>query len=338
MSAPGLYADVHRSFAAALAHDDPATARRNLLDAGWLDALEADEAMAVAIVFRVQGARPCHAGVLDDVMIKRLAPSWPVFDQEVAVTYPIAGRGRSPSGETHAVFAARRDVSRILYVSDTAGEAIELLELTAPLEGRSGLGVEADGQLLMLTGYPRGTVVARLTAEHRNAWDEALAAGRVALAHQLVSSASVMLHLAVEHARNREQFGEPIGAFQAVKHRLADAMVAISAANAAAVAAATTMSQTAAAVAKALAGRAADRAATHCLQVLGGIGFTAEHRFHRYFRHHLVLDRLLGDHHEIARELGGQLRSGALDAERVVTLADPFQLELFETLTRHDTP
>jgi alkylation response protein AidB-like acyl-CoA dehydrogenase len=107
--------------------------------------------------------------------------------------------------------------------------------------------------------------------------------------------------------------------------------VAISSADAAAVAAASTREPTTAAVAKALAGRAAAVAARNCLQVFGGIGFTVEHEFHRYFRRNLVLDRLLGNQRALEREVGSLLRRGALRRERVVELDDEPRLELLMT-------
>ena len=60
----------------------------------------------------------------------------------------------------------------------------------------------------------------------------------------------------------------------------------------------------AAVLAKAAAGQAALTAARHCQQVLGGIGFTAEHGLHRHVRRALVLDGLLGSARELTREAG----------------------------------
>ncbi|HWT47456.1 MAG TPA: acyl-CoA dehydrogenase family protein, partial [Mycobacterium sp.] len=56
-------------------------------------------------------------------------------------------------------------------------------------------------------------------------------------------------------------------------------------------------------------GRSVRIAATHCQQVLGGIGFTAEHPFHRYLARALVLDSVLGSTAELRRTIGRQLVS-----------------------------
>jgi alkylation response protein AidB-like acyl-CoA dehydrogenase len=61
-------------------------------------------------------------------------------------------------------------------------------------------------------------------------------------------------------------------------------------------------------LAKAAAGHAALAAARHCQQVLGGIGFTAEHGLHRHVRRALVLNGLLGSARELTREAGLLLR------------------------------
>jgi alkylation response protein AidB-like acyl-CoA dehydrogenase len=141
-------------------------------------------------------------------------------------------------------------------------------------------------------------------------WQAVAAAGRRALSYQMMGATSRMIELATDHARTRVQFGRPVGSFQAVRHRLADAFVAREGA-----AAALELSweaddeRLAAMLAKSLAGRAARIAATQCQQVLAGLGFTAEHPFHRYLARVLVLDRLLGSAAELPAEIGARLAS-----------------------------
>ena len=62
-------------------------------------------------------------------------------------------------------------------------------------------------------------------------------------------------------------------------------------------------------LAKAAAGQAALTTARHCQQVLGGIGFTAEHQLHRHVKRSLMLDGLLGSARELTREAGATLRA-----------------------------
>jgi alkylation response protein AidB-like acyl-CoA dehydrogenase len=105
---------------------------------------------------------------------------------------------------------------------------------------------------------------------------------------------------------NRVQFGRPLAAFQAVRHRLAETLVAVDGAEATLVAAGS--GELGALLGKAAAGHAALTAARHCQQVLGGMGFTAEHDLHRHVRRALVLDGLLGSARELTREAGALLR------------------------------
>ncbi|XVQ14825.1 acyl-CoA dehydrogenase family protein [Spirillospora sp. CA-255316] len=145
--------------------------------------------------------------------------------------------------------------------------------------------------------------------------EEALAAGRRALGFQLAGAGRAALELAREHALAREQFGRPVASFQAVRHRLAETLVALEAAEAALAQADDPMT---AKLGKALAGRAGLTAVRNCQQVLAGIGFTAEHRFHRFVRRILVLDDLLGSAAVLATEVGGTL----LEERRAPRLGD----------------
>lgn len=136
-----------------------------------------------------------------------------------------------------------------------------------------------------------------------------LAAGRQALGWWLVGAARAMLTLARRHALDRQQFGKPVASFQAIRHRLAETLVAVEGAEAALGVAAAEPDDLSCMLAKAAAGQAALTAARHCQQVLGGIGFTAEHDLHRHVRRTLVLDGLLGSSRELTRDAGAVLRA-----------------------------
>jgi alkylation response protein AidB-like acyl-CoA dehydrogenase len=148
---------------------------------------------------------------------------------------------------------------------------------------------------------------ATVEALEPTAWDDALVAGRRALATELVATGRVMLRLAREHALERVQFGRPIAQFQAVRHRLAETYVALEAADAAVTSAWDAPGPLTAMLAKSLAGRGTSVAARHCQQVLAGIGFTSEHAFHRYAKRALVLDGLLGSSTRLPQEIGSTL-------------------------------
>jgi hypothetical protein len=136
-----------------------------------------------------------------------------------------------------------------------------------------------------------------------------LAAGRHALGWWLVGTSRAMLALARQHALDRTQFGRPVASFQAIRHRLAETLVAVEGAEATLLAAAVEPDDFGFLLAKAAAGQAARIAARHCQQVLGGIGFTAEHELHRHVKRSLVLDGMLGSARELTREAGATLRA-----------------------------
>jgi alkylation response protein AidB-like acyl-CoA dehydrogenase len=127
-----------------------------------------------------------------------------------------------------------------------------------------------------------------------------------------------MLDLARAHALERVQFGRPIARFQAVRHRLADALVAVESLEAALTAAREEPGPDTAALAKAVAGRTAHTVARHCQQVLAGIGFTMEHPFHRFLKRTLALEGLFGSADAIVLDLGRRLLAG----RRVPTLIE----------------
>jgi alkylation response protein AidB-like acyl-CoA dehydrogenase len=123
-------------------------------------------------------------------------------------------------------------------------------------------------------------------------------AGLLAAAMQ-VGLGQAAVDLGVLHAKEREQFGKPIGAFQAVKHLLADATVAVETARAAVHAAAVTTDEGSASArarpgARLVASHAADLATRTCIQVHGGMGFTWELDAHLFLKRSLVLDTAFG--------------------------------------------
>jgi alkylation response protein AidB-like acyl-CoA dehydrogenase len=113
---------------------------------------------------------------------------------------------------------------------------------------------------------------------------------RAAFAAEAVGIAQRALDLGVEHAKTRQQFGKPIGTYQAVSHQLADTYTDVELARSLAYWAAWSVAESdeqaaiAAAAAKAFATEAAVRACERSIQVHGGIGFTWEHPLHRFYK------------------------------------------------------
>jgi alkylation response protein AidB-like acyl-CoA dehydrogenase len=135
----------------------------------------------------------------------------------------------------------------------------------------------------------------------------------VALALEQVGGAQATLDMAVQYAKDRQQFGKPIGSFQAVKHMCADMLVSVESARAAAYYAAWTVAEdndeaaTVVPLAKAYCSDAFVECAGANIQVHGGIGFTWEHGAHLYFKRAKSSQLMLGAPAEHRRQLAERL-------------------------------
>jgi alkylation response protein AidB-like acyl-CoA dehydrogenase len=133
---------------------------------------------------------------------------------------------------------------------------------------------------------------------------DALAAWRdrahALLAAEMVGVARRIFDMALEYAKQRYQFEQPIGSFQAIQHKLAEMSLALERSTAAVYYAAMTVDAgdadrtRACHVAKAAAGEAARRILKDGIQVHGGIGYTWEHDLHLYLRRATGDEYLLG--------------------------------------------
>jgi hypothetical protein len=107
--------------------------------------------------------------------------------------------------------------------------------------------------------------------------DRAFDLGVLAVTAQLLGAGRRLLDTATEYARQRHQYGKPIGQYQAVKHLLADVVTRLELARPLAYGAAVTAAPRDVSAAKVAAGEAAYLAARVALQVHGAVGYTAEH-------------------------------------------------------------
>ena len=173
--------------------------------------------------------------------------------------------------------------------------AVDRADLTAtPIEGLDG--TRSLARIEMGDGAPRAELVG-VTRQQVEAIGITLAAA------EAVGGAAWCVDTAAAYAKDRRQFGRPIGQFQAVKHRCADMLVRLEQARAVAWDAAAALDGDdpfgpTAAIATAAAGAIALDAfvevAKDCIQVLGGIGFTWEHDAHLYLRRAVALRQLFG--------------------------------------------
>jgi hypothetical protein len=275
-----------------------------LTDLGWLEMLDAEPRDAVEIVFGALGLANASAGVLDDVVATALGVP-PRAD--LAVLLPGFGGWGPPAvivdGEVRADGLATARVATATELLVVGAGEIATVPVAActvtPVEGVDPAG-----------GWHRVRAVvadAPTVALPDGGGDAAVAAGRRAVGHQVVGTTRTMLELARAHALDRVQFGRPIASFQAVRHRLAEALVSIEGLEATLGAAWDDGTPMTAALAKAAAGRAARTVATHCQQVLAGIGFTTDHPFHLLLKRLMVLEGLFGSADAIVLDVGRHL-------------------------------
>jgi alkylation response protein AidB-like acyl-CoA dehydrogenase len=202
---------------------------------------------------------------------------------------PVVG---AAGGATVLVLSAPPDGARILEAGDVSLERLDLIDTT-----RAYFRASADGG-------------DELPGDVGAAYDVPV----VALAAELVGVAQRALDIAVEYAKERQQFERPIGAYQAVSHRLADMLWEVEEARSLTYYAAWAADAQpeslplAASMAKARASDAANMVTHNAIQTLGGIGFTWEHDIHFFLKRARVSSQLLGtprQHRERVAELTG---------------------------------
>jgi alkylation response protein AidB-like acyl-CoA dehydrogenase len=120
------------------------------------------------------------------------------------------------------------------------------------------------------------------------------------MALSTVAACRAIFEMTLQYAKDREQFGRPIGSFQALKHRLADMYLAVERASSLAYFAVLTIAEdddrraVATAMAKAAAGDCQRLLARDGLQLHGGVGFTWEHDLHFLLKRAKAGDLLFG--------------------------------------------
>lgn len=283
----------------------------SLAELGWLDMLAQEPADAIAIVFEALGRANASSSALDDVVANGLGVT---PRPDLAVLLPQFGSW-TPPGTTGLSTRRIETAADLLVVRD------ERTCVAVPADGvrsdaRSVRGIDPEFGLHSVTvdAYAAG---ARADLAD-GAWAGAVAHAQRAVAYETAGACRAMLELARTHALERVQFDRPIARFQAVRHRLAEALVAIEGLDAALIAAADEPGPMTAALAKAIAGRTARTVHKHTQQVLAGIGFTTDHALHRYVKRTILLDGLFGSADELVVDLGHQL----LERRDVPTLVE----------------
>lgn len=299
------------SFTAAMAQAPGAAAADVVLhELGWAELLAASPRQGAAAAFAALGTTGSAACLLDDVVANAVGLT---VVPDMCVLLPAPAR-RDPPGtrvgssiHVDGLASARIGFSTRVVVPVADDGAVEFFEIDAGL-------LQRHAAASLDPARPFRRVAADVTADDARVvtvtgtWDGAVRDARAALAHQLIAVSRVMLEQARQHAVDRVQFGRPVASFQAVRHKLAEALVAIEGAESVVTACAgDDCDPLVATLAKSLAGAAARLTGANAQQVLAGIGFTTDHPFHLSLKRMMVIDTLFGSARTLPAEIGRAL-------------------------------
>jgi alkylation response protein AidB-like acyl-CoA dehydrogenase len=208
-----------------------------------------------------------------------------VPDANVADLFVVAGRAPGSKGA--------EGVSLFLVDAKTAGVSVTMLKTmdqTRKLGEVTFKGVKVGSDALLGTAGGGWKLLERVADR-----------GKVGLAAEMCGGAQRVLEMSVEYAKVREQFGKPIGSFQAIQHKCANMLVEVESSKSityyAAWAVANDVAEAplAAAMAKAYTSDAYRHTAGEGIQIHGGIGFTWEHDMHIFFKRAKSSEVTFGD-------------------------------------------
>jgi alkylation response protein AidB-like acyl-CoA dehydrogenase len=225
------------------------------------------------------------------------------------VAYTAAEDGRL-TGEAHYVLDAETADTLLVAARDKTG--IGLYEVDANLPGVARTAVTTMDLTRRLTVIRLDSVPGRRLGRG-NPLDLVRDIACVALSAEQVGAATRAFELTVAYTKTRVQFGQPIGAFQALQHRLADLHVLVESARSASYTAASAVVAEApdapllAAVAKVHCSEALERVAGEMIQLHGGIGITWEHDAHLYLKRAHSSRQLFGQPREHMARLAAAL-------------------------------
>jgi alkylation response protein AidB-like acyl-CoA dehydrogenase len=205
------------------------------------------------------------------------------------------------------LFVPDADISDVLICVARTGDSLVLLPIQREAGGVSVQAMPSmDGtrkvyELSLEDVSVSEPEVLGADGDVRTALSRALEVATTALCAEMVGGMQWMLDTAVEYAKTRQQFGRPIGSFQAVQHQCADMLLMTESARSAAYYAAWALTEgdpvatLAVSIAKAYCSDAYREVANRCVQVHGGIGFTWEHDLQLYYKRSKSSETLFGD-------------------------------------------
>jgi alkylation response protein AidB-like acyl-CoA dehydrogenase len=194
-------------------------------------------------------------------------------------------------------------VADVVLVPAIAGSSVAVfaVETSAPGVQVTPLTSMDPGTRLCTVTLDGATVPAEARLPHSGTIDFLMQRGAVGAAAEMLGAARRCLDMAVDYAKVREQFGQPIGSFQAIRHRCAEMLLDVENSHAAVYYAAWSLQHgaedaaLASAVAKSYVSDASRKVCGDAIQVHGGIGFTWEYDLHLYFKRAKALEPMYGD-------------------------------------------
>ena len=195
-------------------------------------------------------------------------------------------------------------IADLLVVAARSGAGVSLFTVSGDAAGVTREALNTMDQTRKQAKVTFDSTPATLIGAEGAGWDTmttVLDLAAIALAAEQVGGAQFVLDMAVQYAKDRVQFGRPIGSFQAIKHKCADMLLEVESAKSAAyyglwcAAELNDELPSVASLAKAYCSEAYFHAAAENIQIHGGIGFTWEHPAHLYFKRAKSSELLFGD-------------------------------------------
>jgi alkylation response protein AidB-like acyl-CoA dehydrogenase len=194
--------------------------------------------------------------------------------------------------------------ANLVLVAARTNGAVSLFAVDADAPGLTRTPLSTMDQTRKQAKLDFDDAPARLIGAEGQGWDvlsRVLDLAAVGLAAEQVGGAQECLEMAVQYAKDRVQFGRPIGSFQAIKHKCADMLLEVESAKSAAYYAGWCASElndelpSVASLAKSYCSEAYFHTTAENIQIHGGIGFTWEHPAHLYFKRAKSSELLFGD-------------------------------------------
>jgi alkylation response protein AidB-like acyl-CoA dehydrogenase len=238
------------------------------------------------------------------------------WDEEgITVTATSSGDGWTINGTK--MFVVDGHTADLILVAARTDAGVSLFHLPSDASGLTRTALSTMDQTRKQAKLEFADTPATLIGTDGGGWsvlERVLDLTAVALAAEQVGGAQECLEMAVQYAKDRGQFGRPIGSFQAIKHKCADMLLETESAKSAAYYAGWCAAElndelpTVASLAKAYCSEAYFHTSAENIQIHGGIGFTWEHPAHLYFKRAKSSELLFGDpsyHRELlAQRLG----------------------------------